>query len=88
MEAKESESAIHCRLLRERDEEMIQKGKREVVESVLAIIENPRQFNYRLKEITEYCEAQLLTNKDQMPPEEHSPEPAFHHNRNMPRRVK
>jgi len=32
MEAKESESALHCRLLRERDDEMRQKGIKEVVE--------------------------------------------------------
>lgn len=32
MEAKESESALHCRLLNERDEKMRQQGRKEVVE--------------------------------------------------------
>lgn len=34
------------------------KGIEKVVEAVLAIIESPKQVNYRLKEITEYCEAE------------------------------
>ena len=32
LKAKESESALHCRLLGERDEDMRQRGRKEVVE--------------------------------------------------------
>mgnify|MGYP001589827447 FL=1 len=42
-------------------EEVHKAGIREVVEAVLAIMETPKQTGHRLKEITEYCKAQLDT---------------------------
>jgi len=42
-------------------EESIQTGRKQVAKSILATIENSKQVNYRLKEITEYCESQLDT---------------------------
>ncbi len=38
-------------------------GEVSVAKAVLAIIENPKQVNYRLKEITEYCEAKVDSRK-------------------------
>ena len=36
-------------------------GQESVAKAVLAIIENPKQVNYRLKEITIYCETMLAS---------------------------
>ena len=45
MEDKESESALHCRLLFKRDEEMRQQGRMEVIDWMEK--ENPFSFIYR-----------------------------------------
>lgn len=45
------------RMLRVQAEISFPLGEASVAKAVLAIIENPKQVSYRLKEITEYCEA-------------------------------
>ena len=40
-------------------------GQREMAEAIFHIIEHPKKVNYRIKEITEYCEAKLKELKNE-----------------------